>query len=214
MYVAFHKPFGVLSSFTHEEQSAPGTPASDGGKRTLSEFGLPPGVYAAGRLDYDSEGLLILSDDGAFIHRLTDPRFKLPKVYFALVEGVPVEAMLDRLRRGVTIQGYTTQPSQVRQLTEVPDLPLRDKPVTAHGPTAWLELTLSEGKKRQVRHMTAHVGLPTLRLVRVAIGPVTLAGLRPGQWRPLTADEVRAFNTPAPPTKGKYPSRLRKGGWR
>jgi 23S rRNA pseudouridine2457 synthase len=193
MYIAFHKPYGVLSSFTHEEQPVPGGPAGDAVKRTLSEFGLPVGVYAAGRLDYDSEGLLILSDDGAFIHHLTDPRFKLPKVYYALVEGVPAEAMLNRLRRGVSIQGYTTQPSQVRQLTEEPDLPLRDKPVTPHGPTAWLELTLSEGKKRQVRHMTAHVGLPTLRLVRVAIGPVTLAGLRPGQWRPLTAEEVRAF---------------------
>ena len=188
MNIAFFKPYGVLSSFTHEVQSA-----SDVGKRTLSEFGLPPGVYAAGRLDYDSEGLLILSDDGAFIHRLTDPRYKLPKVYDALVEGIPTEAALNQLRRGVTIQGYTTLPCQARRLESDPPLAPREKPVTPHGPTAWLELTLSEGKKRQVRHMTAHVGLPTLRLVRVAIGPVAIAGLAPGQWRELSADETRAF---------------------
>lgn len=184
MNIVFFKPYGVLSSFTHEAQSA-----SDAGKRTLSEFGLPPGVYAAGRLDYDSEGLLILSDDGAFIHRLTDPRYKLPKIYNALVEGIPTETALEQLRRGVTIQGYTTLPCRVRRLESDPPLPPREKPVTPHGPTAWLELTLSEGKKRQVRHMTAHVGLPTLRLVRVAIGPVSVADLAPGQWRGLTTDE-------------------------
>jgi 23S rRNA pseudouridine2457 synthase len=188
MNIAFFKPYGVLSSFTHEVQSA-----SDAGKRTLSEFGLPPGVYAAGRLDYDSEGLLILSDDGAFIHRLTDPRYKLPKIYAALVEGMPTEQALDKLRHGVMIQGYTSLPCQVRQLADEPALPPREKPITPHGPTAWLELALHEGKKRQVRHMTAHVGLPTLRLVRIAIGPVTISGLLPGQWRELSADETRTF---------------------
>ena len=189
MNIAFFKPYGVLSSFTHEVQSA-----SDVGKRTLSEFGLPAGVYAAGRLDYDSEGLLILSDDGSFIHRLTDPRYKLPKIYNALVEGVPTEQALNQLRHGVTIQGYTTLPCQVRRLESDPPVPPREeKPVTPHGPIAWLELTLHEGKKRQVRHMTARVGLPTLRLLRVAIGPVTITGLLPGAWRELTADETRVF---------------------
>jgi 23S rRNA pseudouridine2457 synthase len=178
MYIAFYKPYGVLSSFTHEVQSP-----SDAGKRTLSEFGLPAGVYAAGRLDFDSEGLLILSDDGAFIHRLTDPRYKLPKTYYAQVEGVPAEPALEKLRRGVTIKDYHTQPCRARVLPEEPALPPREKPITPHGPTAWLEIILREGKKRQVRHMTASVGLPTLRLARVAIGSITLDGLLPGRWR-------------------------------
>jgi 23S rRNA pseudouridine2457 synthase len=192
MVIAFYKPYGVLSSFTHEVQSA-----SDAGKRTLSEFGLPPGVYAAGRLDYDSEGLLILSDDGALIQHLTDPRYKLPKTYYVQAEGVPTPAALDRLRRGVFIQGYQTQPCQARILDASADadvlaaFPPREKPITPHGPTAWLEIILREGKKRQVRHMTAHVGLPTLRLIRVAIGPVTLNELQPGQWRALTTVEQR-----------------------
>lgn len=195
MNIAFYKPYGVLSSFTHEVQSA-----GDAGKRTLSEFGLPPGVYAAGRLDYDSEGLLILSDDGAFIHRMTDPRYKLPKTYYAQVEGIPTEDALDQLRHGVVIKGYQTQPCGARILEADPQLPPRAKPITPHGPTCWLELILSEGKKRQVRHMTAHVGLPTLRLVRVAIGTVTLDGLLPGQWRqlsqldqPMRADQRRLY---------------------
>jgi 23S rRNA pseudouridine2457 synthase len=188
-YIALFKPFNVLSSFTHEEDFGTQTP-----KRTLSEFGLPKGVYAAGRLDYDSEGLLILSDDGGFIHRVTDPQHKLPKTYWAQVEGVPTEAALQRLRSGLRIKDYTTLPCRARELADEPALPPREKPITPHGPTAWLELTLSEGKKRQVRHMTASVGLPTLRLLRVAIGPVTLAGLQPGQWRELTPGEVRAFS--------------------
>lgn len=193
-YIALHKPFGVLSSFTHEErddgamsQTRPKTPSTP--KRTLNEFGLPKGVYAAGRLDYDSEGLLILSDDGAFIHRLTDPAHKLPKTYWAQVEGVPTDAMLEPLRRGLRIQDYQTQPCQARILAEEPTLPPREKPITPHGPTAWLELILTEGKKRQVRHMTAAVGLPTLRLLRVAIGPIKLAELQQGQWRDLTENE-------------------------
>ncbi|MCL4506575.1 MAG: pseudouridine synthase [Chloroflexi bacterium] len=186
MNIAFYKPYGVLSSFTYEATSA-----SDAGKRTLSEFGLPAGVYAAGRLDYDSEGLLILSDDGGFIHRLTDPRYKLPKTYYAQVEGSPTPAALASLRDGVAIKGFQTQPCEAGVLAEEPHLPPRDKPITPHGPTAWLQIVLREGKKRQVRHMTAYVGLPTLRLARVAIGPVTLAGLLPGRWRELTAKEMR-----------------------
>lgn len=186
-YIALFKPFNVLSSFTHEESEDETT------KRTLTEFGLPKVVYAAGRLDYDSEGLLILSDDGGFIHRVTDPQHKLPKTYWAQVEGVPTEAALQRLRGGLRIKDYTTQACRAHLLADEPALPPREKPITPHGPTAWLELVLSEGKKRQVRHMTAAVGLPTLRLIRVAIGPVTLNGLQPGQWRELMPDEIRAF---------------------
>lgn len=183
-YIALYKPYGVLSSFTHELQ-----PGEVSAKRTLSEFGLPKGVYAAGRLDYDSEGLLLLSDDGAFIHRLTDPRYKLPKVYWVQVEGVPTPEALAQLQRGVVVKGYRTRPCQARVIAE-PTLPPRGKPVTPHGPTAWLEIVLTEGKKRQVRHLTAAVGLPTLRLVRVQIGPITLGDLQPGQWRDLAKDEV------------------------
>ncbi len=189
-YIALFKPYAVMSSFTHEEKDADAT-----GKRTLSEFNLPKQVYAAGRLDYDSEGLLILSDDGGFIHRVTDPQHKLPKTYLAQVEGVPTDDMLMPLRRGLRIKDYTTKPCQARILAHEPTLPPRSKPITPHGPTAWLELTLTEGKKRQVRHMTAAVGLPTLRLMRTAIGPVKLDNLQPGQWRELTREEVRAFET-------------------
>jgi 23S rRNA pseudouridine2457 synthase len=185
-YIALHKPFGVLSSFTHE--------AGETEKRTLSEFGLPKGVYAAGRLDFDSEGLLILSDDGRFINALTDPSHKLPKTYWAQVEGVVTETALAELRHGVTIRTkgvtFTTLPCEARLLQPQPEVPARDKPITPHGPTTWIELQLTEGKKRQVRHMTAAVGLPTLRLLRVAIGPVSLGALQQCHWRPLAADEV------------------------
>lgn len=205
-YIALFKPYGVLSSFTHEAQ--PASPA-DAAKRTLSEFGLPPGVYAAGRLDYDSEGLLILSDDGRFIHRLTDPRYKQPKTYWAQVEGEPSESQLNQLRRGVMVRDYRTRPCRARVLAagiapaesngpfsallpagQPVELPPRDKPVTPHGPTAWIELILTEGRKRQVRHMTASVGLPTLRLVRVAIGRLTIRGLAPGQWRDISPNDL------------------------
>jgi len=185
MLIALNKPYGVLSSFTHESQSA-----SDAGKRTLSEFGLPAGVYAAGRLDYDSEGLLLLSDEGALIHRLTDPRHKLPKIYWAQIEGVPTEPALAALRRGLKIQDYVTQPCEARALPEPPAVGERSKPVTPKGPTAWLEIVLREGKKRQVRHMTAAVGLPTLRLLRVAIGGVRLGDLALGKWRQVSVAEA------------------------
>jgi 23S rRNA pseudouridine2457 synthase len=184
-YIALHKPYAVLSSFTHESQSA-----DDAGKRTLSEFGLPRGVYAVGRLDYDSEGLLLLSDDGAFIHYVTDPASKQPKVYWAQVEGSPTEAALDQLRAGgLRIKDHVTAPCGARVIDD-PNLPPRDKPVVIKKGAAWLELTLTEGKKRQVRHMTAAVGLPTLRLLRVAIGAITITGLSPGQWRSLAQTEL------------------------
>ena len=176
MLVAFNKPYGVLCQFT--DRSAPPRP-------TLAGFGLPPGVYPAGRLDFDSEGLLLLTDDGALAHRLTDPRHKLPKTYRVQVEGEPTDAQLAALRAGVALNDGPTRPARARRIAP-PDLWPRDPPVRFRKtvPDAWLELELHEGRNRQVRRMTAAVGLPTLRLVRVAIGPWRLDGLAPGQWRP------------------------------
>ena len=179
-YILFNKPYGVLSQFTDEGTGHP----------TLKEFIDVPGVYAAGRLDRDSEGLLLLTDDGPLIKRLTDPRHHIEKTYWVLVEGEPTADKLDQLERGIQLKEYRTLPAKARLLT-TPDLPPRPKPVTPHGPTAWIEIKLREGKKRQVRHMTAAVGLFTLRLVRVAIGALRMAELPPGAWRDLTPDEIK-----------------------
>jgi 23S rRNA pseudouridine2457 synthase len=175
--IAFNKPYGVLCQFTDR-----GTPP----RRTLADFGLPAGVYAAGRLDQDSEGLLLLTDDGALAHRITDPRHKLRKTYLAQVEGAPTPAQLDALRAGVTLNDGPTRPAAARAVDALPALWPRDPPVRARKtvPDAWLELAIAEGRNRQVRRMTAAVGLPTLRLIRVAIGPWRLDGLAPGAWRP------------------------------
>ena len=185
MLIAFNKPYGVLCQFT--DRSTPPRP-------TLAGFGLPPDVYAAGRLDHDSEGLLLLTDDGTLAHRLTDPRHKQPKVYWVQVEGDPGEESLRILREGVTLNDGPTRPAQVRRLDPAPTLWPRDPPVRHRKtvPDAWLEIVIGEGRNRQVRRMTAAVGLPTLRLVRVAIGDYRLdrlggadTWLPPGQWRRL-----------------------------
>ena len=175
MLVAFNKPFGVLCQFT--DRSTPPRP-------TLAGFGLPPGIYPAGRLDFDSEGLLLLTDDGGLAHQLTDPRHKQPKTYWAQVEGEPGQSQLDALREGVLLNDGPTRPAQARRI-EAPVLWPRDPPVRHRKtvPDAWLELVLREGRNRQVRRMTAAVGLPTLRLVRVGVGQLRLDGLAPGQWR-------------------------------
>ena len=175
MLIAFNKPYGVLCQFT--DRSIPPRP-------TLAGFGLPPGVYAAGRLDHDSEGLLLLTDDGALAHRLTDPRHKQPKTYWVQVEGEPDEAQLAALRSGVQLRDGPTRPAQVERIDPSALWP-RDPPVRFRKtvPDAWLQLEIGEGRNRQVRRMTAAVGLPTLRLVRVAIGGHRLDGLLPGQWR-------------------------------
>ena len=177
MLVAFNKPFGVLCQFT--DRSTPPRP-------TLAGFGLPPGIYPAGRLDFDSEGLLLLTDDGGLAHQLTDPRHKQPKTYWAQVEGEPVQSQLDALREGVLLNDGPTRHAQARRI-EAPVLWPRDPPVRHRKtvPDAWLELVLREGRNRQVRRMTAAVGLPTLRLVRVGVGQIRLDGLAPGQWRPV-----------------------------
>ena len=179
MLIAFNKPYGVLCQFT--DRSVPPRP-------TLAGYIAQPGVYAAGRLDFDSEGLLLLTDDGGLAHRLTDPRHKQAKTYWAQVEGVASPEQLQQLRRGVVLNDGPTRPAQVQALAqEPPGLWPRDPPVRFRKsvPDSWLELSLSEGRNRQVRRMTAAVGLPTLRLIRVRIGAHALDGLPPGQWREL-----------------------------
>lgn len=172
--ILFNKPFGVLSQFT-----------SEGGRPGLADFVPVPAVYAAGRLDADSEGLLVLTDDGDVQHRITDPRAKMTKIYWAQVEGVPTQGALRALRTGVDLGDFSSLPCAVRPIAEPSGLWPRTPPIRArrHIPTSWIEIRLREGKNRQVRRMTAKVGYPTLRLIRWAIGPWTVAGLTPGQWR-------------------------------
>lgn len=179
--LAFYKPYGVLSCFTDPE-----------GRSTLADFIQVPGVYSAGRLDYDTEGLLVLTADGALAHCIMDPGHKLPKVYLVQVERVPDDAALALLRRGVLLKGRRTKPADVELLSDAPDLPPRPVPIRFRKsvPTAWLQVTLREGQNRQVRRMTAAAGHPALRLVRIAVGPVTLGDLQPGQWRELKGAEV------------------------
>ena len=177
MLIAFNKPYGVLSQFT--DSHVPPRP-------TLAGFGMPPDVYAAGRLDADSEGLLLLSDDGARIAQVSSPKFKWPKTYLVQVEGLPSDAQLEALRKGVSLNDGPSEPAKVARLDRVPDwLWPRDPPVRFRKsvPDGFLELTIREGRNRQVRRMTAAVGLPALRLVRISVGPHRLDGLAPGSWR-------------------------------
>jgi 23S rRNA pseudouridine2457 synthase len=172
--VLFNKPYGVLCQFRPEA-----------GRSTLRDYLPQRDVYAAGRLDADSEGLLVLTVDGAVQHRITDPRHKLPKTYCVQVEGIATEETLERLRAGVELSDFTTRPAAVRVITEPPWLWPRVPPIRVRRliPMSWLEIVISEGRNRQVRRMTAAVGLPTLRLIRSAVGPWNLSGLRPGEWR-------------------------------
>ena len=178
--ILLNKPYGVLCQFT----SADGRP-------TLADWVPVPSVYPAGRLDADSEGLVVLTADGALQARIAGPRHKLPKTYWAQVEGIADDACLARLARGVALADFTTAPATVRALDEPAALWPRDPPIRHRlaKPTSWLELTLTEGRNRQVRRMTAAVGLPTLRLIRWAVGPWTLAGLAPGAWRRAAVPE-------------------------
>ena len=195
MLIAFNKPFNVLCQFTdaaHGRASAAGAGRAEAARGTpprptLAAFGLPPDVYAAGRLDFDSEGLLLLTDDGALAHHLTDPLRKQPKTYWVQVEGTPDETQLQMLCDGVELKDGRTRRATVRVLETAPALWPRDPPVRFRKtvPDSWIELVIGEGRNRQVRRMTAAVGLPTLRLVRVAIGEFSLHDLQPGQWKAL-----------------------------
>lgn len=182
--IAFWKPYDVLSQFTD---------SADPPRATLADYIDLPDVWGAGRLDRDSEGLLVLSDDPELRARLTEPDHHVPRTYWAQVEGVPDETALDRLRAGVEVKGRRTRPAEARLLPVRPELPPRPVPIRVRKsvPDTWIELVLTEGRNRQVRRMTAAVGHPTLRLVRVAVGSLTLDGLTPGEWRPLTSGEER-----------------------
>ncbi|PNC17664.1 pseudouridine synthase [Akkermansia muciniphila] len=184
MILAFNKPYGVLSQFTREAPH----------HRTLAEFGFPSGVYPVGRLDADSEGLLLLSDEKTLVDRLLNPANRHPRTYWSQVEGIPSAADLLPLERGgLSIRGYRTLPCRVSLMNREPDVPPRNPPVRYRAaiPTSWLELTLVEGKNRQVRRMTAAIGFPTLRLLRAGIGGFPLDGLEPGSWKELTPRERR-----------------------
>jgi len=179
IYIKFYKPYGVLCTFTDPEK-----------RLNLSNYIQVPGVYTAGRLDMDSEGLLLLTNDGDINHRITSPKFHLTKTYLVLVEGKLDNDHINLLSSGPIIKGsYKTKACIVEKISD-PILPERVKSVTPHGPTSWIMMRLNEGKKRQIRHMTAAVGLPTLRLVRVAIGPIQISNLNPGEWKYLEEDEL------------------------
>jgi pseudouridine synthase len=188
-YGKVFKPYGVLTQFTDAS-----------GRASLKDVVPLPGVYPVGRLDRDSEGLLLLTDDGLLAHRLTDPRFEHPKTYLVQVERVPDDRALEALRRGVNLSDGPTRSIEAILLDEAPPLPDRPVPIRfrKHVPTAWLRLVLREGRNRQIRRMTAAVGHPTLRLVRFAIGPITLGDLLPGAWRELTPEERAALGVHGP----------------
>ncbi len=185
-YLLFYKPYGVLSQFTD---------SSDTQRQTLKDYIPVPSVYPVGRLDHDSEGLMLLTNDGPMQHRLSTPKFAHPRTYWVQVERIPDAEAIAQLQTGVIIQDYRTKPTTVKLLATEPELPPRDPPIRfrKNVPTAWLEMTLTEGRNRQVRRMTAAVGFPTLRLVRVAIGNLRLSGLTPGQWRDLTMSEEESL---------------------
>ncbi|MCG8394520.1 MAG: pseudouridine synthase [Pseudomonadales bacterium] len=194
--ILFNKPFQVLSQFSDDQ-----------GRRTLGDFIPLPAVYPAGRLDWDSEGLLLLTDDGPLQARISHPRFHLPKTYLVQVEGRPGEQELQKLRQGITLKDGPTRPARAERI-EAPDLWPRHPPVRTRKtvPDSWLKLTIDEGRNRQVRRMTAAIGHPTLRLVRWQIGDWSLEGLAPGEWRATTV------HAPKPPAARKRPRRRRSPG--
>jgi 23S rRNA pseudouridine2457 synthase len=188
-YLVFNKPFEVLCQFTQ------GSQAAESERRTLAEYVKVPDVYPVGRLDFDSEGMLLLTNDGPWQHRQSNPKFEHPRTYWVQVEGEATDAALAPLRQGLKIQVYRTRPAQAK-LIAAPVFAERVPPIRFRKtiPTSWVEVTLTEGRNRQVRRMTAAVGLPTLRLIRVAIGGLWLGDLRPGEWRDLSRTELTQLN--------------------
>lgn len=190
-YILFYKPYNVLCQFTDE--------ASEQKRQTLKDFIPIREIYSIGRLDQDSEGLLLLTNNGKLQHHLGHRKFAHPRTYWVQVERIPTENDLDQLRKGITIQDYRTRPATIQKLSEEPILPPRDPPIRYRKsvPTCWLEITLTEGRNRQVRRMTAAIGFPTLRLVRVAIHlgkiQLNLTGLNPGQWCETTLFERKVL---------------------
>ena len=186
-HVVFHKPYGVLSKFTDADD-----------RPTLAAYVNMPNVYPAGRLDMDSEGLLFLTSDGDLAARLTSPSYKVPKTYLVQVERIPDSVALERLRSGVLVKGKQTRPAKVRLLSSEPAVPQRTVPIRFRKsvPTAWLRIEISEGMNRQIRRMTAQVGHPTLRVIRVAIGSIELGDLAPGEWRIPNLGEVEGLLKP------------------
>lgn len=183
-HLIVHKPYGVLSKFTDSE-----------GRPTLADYIVEPGVYPAGRLDMDSEGLLLLTSDGELAHRLTSPVHKVSKTYLVQVERIPEESALQQLRQGVMVKGKRTRKARVHLLQREPTVHPRPVPIRIRKsvPTAWLRMEIQEGMNRQIRHMTAQVGHPTLRVIRVAVGPIRLGSLLPGEWRWLREGELRGM---------------------
>jgi 23S rRNA pseudouridine2457 synthase len=184
IYLLLNKPYEVLTQFTDEH-----------GRATLKDYVPVPGVYPVGRLDYDSEGLLLLTDDKGLQHRLSDPKFKVEKTYWTQVEGQPDEEALAQLKAGVIIQKTKTLPAKAALLQPDPQVWARSTPIRFRKniPTSWLEISITQGMNRQVRKMTAAVGFPTLRLIRVRLGPLTLEGLQPGEYRHLSSAEVKSL---------------------
>ena len=211
-YVLFHKPYNVLCQFTDDSSEA-------ANRQTLKDFIPVPDIYSVGRLDRDSEGLLLLTNDNQLKHYLCEPKFGHPRTYWVQVENIPDQKAIAQLEAGVMVKGQKTRPAIARLLTSDPEIPLRNPPIRERKsiPTAWLELTLTEGKNRQVRRMTAAVGFPTLRLIRVAIGKgaeqLTLDGLAVGEWRHLTEVEISRLRSPLKniATKGNTSHRRRAG---
>jgi 23S rRNA pseudouridine2457 synthase len=187
LYLAFFKPYDVITQFSPPE----------GQQQTLANFGFPPNVYPIGRLDSDSEGLLVLSDDSRLNNALLNPEYGHERTYWAQVDNIPSESALEQIRRGVIVQGRKTKPCRAELLKDEPNLPPRTVPIRVRKniPTSWISLTLTEGKNRQVRRMTAAIGHPTLRLVRWSIGALTLAqlDLKPGEWKQLSSQEVKSL---------------------